>query len=124
MLGHARIWLTSSVPRSPAPITPTRMRSAAPSTSAGPAASVPASPVATLPIKFRRESINSSVAGLYFVNCVLSARLFEVLVEPLHAQGQHHHPEHRQRQHLRPQHLQPGALQEDAADDLQKVAHR
>ena len=32
-------------------------RSAAPSTSAGPTARVPAIPVATLPIKFRRESI-------------------------------------------------------------------
>ena len=57
VLGHARIWFSSSVPRSPAPMTPTRMRSAAPSTSAGPAARVPASPVATLPIKLRRESI-------------------------------------------------------------------
>ena len=29
-------------------------------------------------------------------------RLFQMLVEPLHAQAQHHYPENGQRQHLRP----------------------
>ena len=41
-----RIWFTSSIPRSPAPTMPTRMRSFAPSTLRGTAASVPARPVA------------------------------------------------------------------------------
>src|SRR3984957_7430741 len=57
VFGQSLIQLNKSVARSPKPMNPTRMRSFAPSTCAGTAASVPAIPVANLPRKWRRESI-------------------------------------------------------------------
>src|ERR1700722_15097089 len=51
-------------------------------------------------------------------------RLFQLLVEPQHAEPQNGHPENRQRQHLRPKGIDTGALQKDPADDLHEVPYR
>src|SRR5580704_18059695 len=56
VLGQASAWRRISEPRAPGPMMPMRMRSLAPRTLD--AANVPARPVATLPMKLRRDCMD------------------------------------------------------------------